>query len=176
MKHAFTLLAVTMFSASVFAAENNNVPRNSQQVPLRQISPPAPPAPPGHIAPVTGTPPTMRQTTRMLPAVQLFPAGSDTLSGPSTSLKALATRLHSIAPPRTVIITGYTDDQGSVTDNTLLSLRRARKVQQYLAEKAPQHRYIVTGKGDDNPVADNRYPEGREKNNRVTASLQMDRV
>ena len=173
MKPVFTILAVTMFSVSAFVAQSDNTLHNAQQFPGRQISPTAPP---GHTAPVTGTPSAIRQTTRMLPAVQPFAAGSDKLSEPSESLGALATRLRSISTPQTVNVMGYTDDRGDATDNTLLSIQRAQQVQKYLVKKAPQHRYIITGKGGSDPVADNNLKEGRKKNNRVTASIQMDRV
>lgn len=176
MKRYLSTLVVAILSTSAFATQTDSASIRPSSEPMRHISPPAPP---GHIppAPTAETEqPVMRQTTRMPPVRQLFSTGSAALSVPSASLKNLAQRLLTISSPQTVIITGFTDNSASESAIHDLSERRARSVQQYLAKIAPQHRYIVTGKGASSPEADNNYPEGREKNRRVTISIQGGRI
>ncbi|MCG9611415.1 OmpA family protein [Vibrio harveyi] len=71
-------------------------------------------------------------------------------------------------PQAQVEITGYTDSSGPAAYNQKLSERRAQSVADYLiAAGIDADRFTVTGKGEENPVADNSTHEGREKNRRV---------
>lgn len=134
----------------------------------------SPMAPPGHIPP----PPADRTHAPLPPRTpeitQLFRSSSAQLIHPASVLQSAAQQLKTTTP-QTVLITGFADSSGNPALNMSLSVRRAQRVQAYLAGIAPQHRYIVTGLGDTSPVADNHYPEGRSKNRRVTVSLQGDR-
>lgn len=68
----------------------------------------------------------------------------------------------------TLEIIGHTDDQGSFDNNRMLSEKRAKAVLQYLKKKGvKQDRMEATGKGDTEPVDDNGYEEGRQRNRRV---------
>ncbi|MCS6913953.1 MAG: OmpA family protein [Myxococcales bacterium] len=68
-----------------------------------------------------------------------------------------------------VRVEGNTDNVGSRAANIALSQRRADSVVNYLVERhrIARARLVAIGNGPDNPVADNRTPEGREMNRRT---------
>ena len=67
-----------------------------------------------------------------------------------------------------IIAVGHTDSVGSDAYNQKLSVRRAESVKAYLVSKGIEKNRIYTeGKGEKQPVADNKTKEGREKNRRV---------
>ena len=67
-----------------------------------------------------------------------------------------------------IIAVGHTDSVGSDAYNQRLSVRRAEAVKAYLVTKGIERNRVYTeGKGEKQPVADNRTKEGRAKNRRV---------
>ena len=67
-----------------------------------------------------------------------------------------------------IIAVGHTDSVGSDAYNQKLSVRRAEAVKAYLVSKGIEKNRIYTeGKGEKQPVADNKTKEGRTKNRRV---------
>ena len=67
-----------------------------------------------------------------------------------------------------IIAVGHTDSIGTVEYNQKLSVRRAEAVKAYLVSKGIEKNRVHTeGKGEKQPVADNRTAEGRAKNRRV---------
>jgi OOP family OmpA-OmpF porin len=67
-----------------------------------------------------------------------------------------------------IIATGHTDNVGSDAYNQALSVRRADAVKAYLVSKGVEKNRVYTdGKGEKQPVADNKTAEGRAKNRRV---------
>lgn len=71
-------------------------------------------------------------------------------------------------PQRTLLVEGYTDDSGRDLDNLALSQRRAEAVKTALVEagvEAP--RITAMGRGENNPVGDNKTEAGRRQNRRV---------
>jgi OOP family OmpA-OmpF porin len=70
-------------------------------------------------------------------------------------------------------IVGYTDNVGNPNDNISLSRARAEAVKTFLMQKGiPGTRFQkVDGKGQEDPVADNKTESGRAKNRRVVVSL-----
>ena len=67
-----------------------------------------------------------------------------------------------------VIAIGHADSIGSDAYNQKLSVRRAESVKAYLVSKGIEANRVYTeGKGEKQPVADNRTREGRAKNRRV---------
>jgi len=67
-----------------------------------------------------------------------------------------------------IIAVGHTDSVGSDTYNQKLSIRRSEAVKAYLVSKGIEKNRVYTeGKGEKQPVADNKTAEGRAKNRRV---------
>ena len=67
-----------------------------------------------------------------------------------------------------VIAVGHTDSVGSDAYNEKLSVKRSEAVKAYLADKGIDASKIYTeGKGEKQPVADNKSADGRAKNRRV---------
>ncbi|MES2262378.1 MAG: OmpA family protein [Pseudomonadota bacterium] len=71
-----------------------------------------------------------------------------------------------------VITVGYTDSIGRAEYNRKLSVRRAESVKAYLVSKGIDASRVYTeGKGETQPVADNKTAAGRAKNRRVTVEV-----
>jgi OOP family OmpA-OmpF porin len=71
-----------------------------------------------------------------------------------------------------MVTVGHTDSVGSDTYNQKLSVRRAEAVKAYLVSKGIDPTRVYTeGKGEAQPVADNKTAEGRAKNRRVTVEV-----
>ena len=67
-----------------------------------------------------------------------------------------------------IIAVGHTDAVGSDGYNQTLSVRRSEAVKAYLVTKGIEKNRVYTeGKGEKQPVADNKTGEGRAKNRRV---------
>ena len=67
-----------------------------------------------------------------------------------------------------IIAVGHTDAVGSDASNQKLSVRRSEAVKAYLVSKGIEKNRVYTeGKGEKQPVADNKTAEGRAKNRRV---------
>ena len=67
-----------------------------------------------------------------------------------------------------IIAVGHTDSVGSDGYNQKLSMRRSQAVKAYLVSKGIDKTRIYTeGKGEKQPVADNKTKDGRAKNRRV---------
>jgi outer membrane protein OmpA-like peptidoglycan-associated protein len=103
-----------------------------------------------------------------MPQDILFAVDSATLTGAlQNDLRTVAASLNRY-PNTTVNVVGHTDSTGSASYNQALSERRASAVAAVLvgAGVAPQ-RVRAIGRGEDQPVASNLTPEGRQKNRRV---------
>jgi OOP family OmpA-OmpF porin len=67
-----------------------------------------------------------------------------------------------------VIAVGHADAIGTDEYNQKLSVRRAESVKAFLVSKGIEKNRVYTeGKGEKQPVADNKTSEGRAKNRRV---------
>ena len=67
-----------------------------------------------------------------------------------------------------IVAVGHTDSDGSDAYNQKLSVRRAEAVKAYLVSKGIEKNRVYTeGKGEKQPVADNKTKEGKAKNRRV---------
>jgi len=67
-----------------------------------------------------------------------------------------------------IIAVGHTDSVGTDAYNQKLSVRRSEAVKSYLVSKGIEKNRVYTeGKGEKQPVADNKTAEGRAKNRRV---------
>jgi OOP family OmpA-OmpF porin len=83
------------------------------------------------------------------------------------SLDSLAGKVKSLTL-EVIVAVGHTDSVGTDAYNQKLSIRRAESVKKYLVSQGIEAKRIyVEGKGESQPVADNKTTEGRAKNRRV---------
>ena len=138
-------------------------------------TPPAPPmvtpmAPPPPMAkPPAPPPPPPAAATKVTYAADAFfdfdkavlkPEGKAKLDDLVGKVKAINLEV--------IIAVGHTDSVGSDAYNQSLSVRRAEAVKAYLVSKGIEKNRVYTeGKGEKQPVADNKTAEGRAKNRRV---------
>jgi outer membrane protein OmpA-like peptidoglycan-associated protein len=88
-----------------------------------------------------------------------------------SSLNELATLL-SEHPSWKLRIIGHTDNMGTAEWNMDLSRRRTESVREYLANRQiDTERFIVSWHGEEEPIADNSTPEGRQRNRRVAYEI-----
>jgi OOP family OmpA-OmpF porin len=67
-----------------------------------------------------------------------------------------------------IIAVGHTDSVGGDAFNQKLSVSRSEAVKAYLVSKGVERNRVYTeGKGEKQPVADNKTADGRAKNRRV---------
>jgi outer membrane protein OmpA-like peptidoglycan-associated protein len=106
-----------------------------------------------------------RATTRGI----LFAVNSDRIRPESTPTLDAIGEMLAEHPDLRLSIEGHTDSDGEEAYNQLLSERRAASVKDYLVERQgiDAGRLETTGYGESEPVADNRSPEGKQKNRRV---------
>ena len=77
-------------------------------------------------------------------------------------------------PDYNLSINGHTDSVGSSKTNQVLSERRAKSCYDYLIKKGiTANRINYVGYGETQPIADNRFKDGREKNRRVEFNLYL---
>lgn len=97
-----------------------------------------------------------------------FLSGKDVILPLSfSSLDEVAKYLNSI-PALELSLEGHTDSQGDEDYNQKLSENRANSVKRYLVKKGVEENRIKTiGYGKTKPIADNKTPQGRERNRRV---------
>ena len=135
--------------------------------PAPAVAPPPPPAPtPAPPAPPAAPKPVSEKVTMAADAhfdfdkAVLKPEGKAKLDDLVGKLKAVNLEV--------IIAVGHTDSVGSKAYNQKLSVRRAEAVKAYLVSKGIEANRIHTeGKGESQPVADNKTKEGRAKNRRV---------
>jgi OOP family OmpA-OmpF porin len=134
------------------------------------VAPPPPPAeapPPAPApAPAPAPVPTSEKVSYSADAffdfdkAVLKPAGKASLDDLTSKLKDINLEV--------IIAVGHTDAIGTDAYNQKLSVRRAEAVKAYLQSKGVESNRIYTeGKGEKQPVADNKSAAGRAKNRRV---------
>jgi OOP family OmpA-OmpF porin len=128
--------------------------------------PPPPPAPPKPVAPPPPPAPTVERVTLAADALFDFDK-ADIKSDAKAKLDDLVSKLAGVTL-EVMIAVGHTDTVGADAYNEKLSVRRAEAVKKYLVSKGVEPNRVYTeGKGERQPVADNRTAEGRAKNRRV---------
>ena len=128
------------------------------------VAPPPPPAPAP--APVVVAPPAATKVTFAADAFFDFdksvlkPEGKAKLDDLVGKIKDINLEV--------IIAVGHTDSVGSDSYNQKLSVARSESVKAYLVSKGIEKNRVYTeGKGEKQPVADNKTSEGRAKNRRV---------
>lgn len=135
--------------------------------PAPVVAPPAPPAP--AVAPRAAPAPQAPAASKVTYAADAFfdfdkatlkPAGKAKLDDLVGKVKGINLEV--------IIAVGHTDNVGSDVYNQKLAVKRAESVKAYLVSKGIEKNRIYTeGKGEKQPVADNKTTEGRAKNRRV---------
>lgn len=99
----------------------------------------------------------------------LFKSGkSSLLQIAKRQLDKVAAALMEQDESKRIIVEGHTDSRGSNRRNQQLSQDRAEVVRNYLVSQGVKaDRISAIGKGEDEPIADNRSAEGRANNRRV---------
>jgi OOP family OmpA-OmpF porin len=134
------------------------------------VAPPAPaPAPVAAPAPAPAPAPAAAVSSKVTYAADAFfdfdksvikPEGKAKLDDLADKVKAINLEV--------IIAVGHTDSVGSDGYNQKLSMRRSQAVKAYLVSKGIDKTRIYTeGKGEKQPVADNKTKDGRAKNRRV---------
>lgn len=76
-------------------------------------------------------------------------------------------------PASTIRITAHTDDIGETEDNRELSFRRAKAVEQYLAETlGDKYNWLTVGDGATRPLVPNDSPTNQQRNRRVEIAVE----
>lgn len=98
----------------------------------------------------------------------LFPSNSSYLTDKAKVELDKLVKVLKQESTKKIRVDGYTDATGTEQYNIWLSDKRATSVMKYLEGAGIRASRIVTkGFGPSNPVADNKTPEGRQKNRRV---------
>ncbi len=129
-------------------------------------APAAAPAPAAAAAPAAAQPPAATKVTYAADAFFDFnksvlkPEGKAKLDDLTDKVKGINLEV--------IIAVGHTDSIGSDAYNQKLSVKRSEAVKAYLVSKGIEKNRVYTeGKGEKQPVADNKTKEGQAKNRRV---------
>jgi len=102
----------------------------------------------------------------------LFDVNRSTLRVPAqVNLQNLAAILNKY-PDTEVLIEGHTDSTGPAEYNMDLSMRRSQSVANFLSNiQVSPVRFRIMGYGEDQPIATNDTPDGRQMNRRVDIAI-----
>ena len=155
--------------ASVSLVYKLGRPAATRPLPVTPMAPAAPVvAPPAAPAPMAPVAPVAVSEKVSFAAEALFdfdksvvkPEGKAALDELLAKLQGMNTEV--------MVTVGHTDSVGSDAYNQKLSMRRAEAVKAYIVSKGVDTARVYTeGKGESQPVADNKTAEGRAKNRRV---------
>src|ERR687895_1204941 len=171
IKNLFSLLVAAAFAAACATTEKP-APK-PEPVPAPKPAPapepkpaPPPPAPKPEPKPEAKPKPVAEKVTFAADVLFDFDKAVIKPEGKS-KLDDLASKVRGINL-EVVIAIGHADSIGSDEYNQSLSVRRAEWVKAYLVSKGIEPNRVYTeGKGEKQPVADNKTRDGRAKNRRV---------
>ena len=95
----------------------------------------------------------------------LFDFGSPVLRpGGYQALAGILSQIRGVIPYPALRVVGHTDSVGGPAANMTLSLQRAESVRQWLIQAGgiPPQYITIEGRGEDQPVAPNRFPNGAD--------------
>lgn len=130
----------------------------------KPVAPPPPPAPE----------PVKTVTERItVDGNALFAVNSAKLTAEGkASIDNVISQLATFDKIESIVVTGHTDSTGSAAYNQALSERRAAAVRDYMISKGVDASLITSvGRGEEEPVADNKTREGRRLNRRVEVDV-----
>ena len=163
------LLAALVASVAVAACGKKEAPPAPAPAPAAAPAPaPAAAAAPAP-APKPATPPPPPAATKVTYAADAFFDTGKAVLKPEGKAKLddLAGKVKGINL-EVIIAVGHTDSVGGDAYNQKLSVKRAEAVKAYLVSKGIEKNRVYTeGKGEKQPVADNKTKEGKAKNRRV---------
>jgi outer membrane protein OmpA-like peptidoglycan-associated protein len=104
-----------------------------------------------------------------------FATGKDIIKPKSLpALNDLAKLLVAHSADWKLKLSGHTDNQGDEAKNLLLSEKRANAVKKYLVKKGVKEDQVIAESfGSTMPIADNKTPQGRQKNRRVEMKILL---
>ncbi|MFA9274076.1 MAG: outer membrane protein OmpA [Candidatus Aquirickettsiella gammari] len=140
------------------------------------IVPPAPPAPPAPVAPPPPPPAPPAPAPAPVPTSEKVTFAADaffdfdkSVLKPEAKVKLddMASKLKDVNL-EVIVAVGHTDSVGTDEYNQKLSIRRSDAVKAYIISRGIDAKRVFSeGKGEKQPVADNKTKEGRAKNRRV---------
>ena len=170
IKNAWVLLVAVAFAAG--CATQQEAPKPAPQPAPRATTPAPAPAP----MPTQEVKPAPKPQAKPKPVAEKVTFAADVLFDFDKSvvkpegkskLDDLANKVKGINL-EVVIAIGHADSIGGDAYNQKLSVRRAESVKAYMVSKGIEPNRIYTeGKGEKQPVADNKTRDGRAKNRRV---------
>jgi OmpA-OmpF porin, OOP family len=168
-KNLFAVLVAVAFAAACATTEEPKPAPKPQPIPTPAPKPepkPAPPAPKPESKPEAKPKPVAEKIT--FAADVLFDFDKSVIKPEGKSkLDDLASKVKGINL-EVVIAVGHADSIGSDEYNQRLSVRRAESVKAYFVSKGLEPNRVYTeGKGEKQPVADNKTADGRAKNRRT---------
>jgi outer membrane protein OmpA-like peptidoglycan-associated protein len=111
-------------------------------------------------------------TSRTFPDIKFFPNDATILESWNVTIDELANYLKE-NDTKGVLLTGYSDNQGTDAYITGISRQRATEVKKALLLRGIDPRRIeMEVKGDEDPIGDNSTYDGRIENNRVSIKIQ----
>jgi OOP family OmpA-OmpF porin len=136
-------------------------------VTVKAVAPPPPPPPPPPPAPAPAPAPVRKVIDRLTIRVNFDHDKSDIRKEDVADLEKAVAFVKKY-PGSKVDVEGHTDSRGSDKYNMKLSQRRADAVKKYLVDKGEKADKITpVGKGEAEPIADNKTDKGRFENRRV---------
>jgi OmpA-OmpF porin, OOP family len=168
IKNLFAVLVAAAFAAACATTEEPKPAPPPAPAPKPAPAPepkPAPPPPAPKPAPEKPKPVAEKVT---FAADVLFDFDKAVIKSEGTSkLDDLSSKMRGINL-EVVIAIGHADSIGSDAYNQRLSMRRAESVKAYLVSKGVESSRVYTeGKGEAQPVADNKTRDGRARNRRT---------
>lgn len=114
---------------------------------------------------------TIDESVRTFADIHFFPNDATLVESILPQIDTLATYLKD-NERKSVLITGYSDNQGTAAYVIGLSRQRATEVKKALLQRGvDKDRIEIDAKGDEEPVGDNSTREGRLQNNRVSIKI-----
>ncbi len=104
--------------------------------------------------------------------ILFFPDSYELSDAAAGYLATFCDQMKKLAAPQVTIV-GHTDSTNTNSYNMVLSRRRAQSVAQFIKGKVPHAVITAYGRGELEPVADNRTIHGRELNRRVVVTYPV---